>query len=239
LYQVAVDLPGFGRSAHAAKARYAAGAVLADVVCSLGKTHAFAIVVYDRAAAALFRALLEDGELASFVVLRAPELESTDAEKLHSIFQPVLLLADPENAAKQSAMRQLRMSLINVHAPEINTRQKPEEYSRQAAEEMCRLFDMHHWKGTLGLGLSFSLPLLTRLAGGMKAWETDAPLAVTTSEEEEAKQATSTADRRHTHRHSMPPGKAAEYLADLEQQLAHSRPTEEVDRASCRSNEQT
>ena len=64
------------------------------MIRAVGKTHAYCVVVQEKGAGALFRALVDEPTLASYVVVREPELDGFELEKLGCIYQPTLLLAD-------------------------------------------------------------------------------------------------------------------------------------------------
>ena len=172
-YQVAVDLPPYNK-VEQDRLKFSSAdamhrAVMQDVIRCLGKTNAFAVVAADKGAEMILGALREDPRVASFAVVRDPELEEQTASQVGDLFQPVLLLRDSSDPAGADQAAKLRES--GVAAPEFNLEDRPGYFDNEAGRDMLLLFNAHQWKGALGLGLSKKLPQLTRVVGGISAWE--------------------------------------------------------------------
>ena len=73
-YQVAIDIPGFGSTPGPPHDTFASAELLAEIVTSLGKEYAFAVVAFQQASSALLTALLAKPRLAAFVLLREVRL---------------------------------------------------------------------------------------------------------------------------------------------------------------------
>jgi len=148
-------------------------AVLHDVLKCLGKTNAFAIVAFDRGVDALLNAIVDYPTLTSFAIARDPDWASFQdtPQRLHPIRQPVLLLSDGDDVPKAEQAARLCKHLLHCEAPSFTTTAKPEYYDNEAGRDMLLHFQAHHWKGACGLGLDRKAKVLTRPAGGVKAWE--------------------------------------------------------------------
>jgi hypothetical protein len=100
-YQVAIDVPGFGQSAAAPLDGFVSARLLMEVIQSLGKEHAYAIVAAGAAAAPLFACLL----------------------KVHSPHHPLLYTAGSDPATRFCI--QLYTPAISCHLPPHTTRNTP------------------------------------------------------------------------------------------------------------------
>ena len=69
---MAIDVPGFGRTDSPAIDGLVNVKLLAEVIRSLAKQHAFAIVAFAQGAAAMLTTLLAEPKLTSFLVPRLP-----------------------------------------------------------------------------------------------------------------------------------------------------------------------
>ena len=95
-FQVAIDCPGYGRSEGSMSIiRASPAALVADVVRSLGKQHAFALAGSSQGACAVFDALLERPGLANFAVVREPF--GRDIGRYTNMLQPALLVVDRDD----------------------------------------------------------------------------------------------------------------------------------------------
>lgn len=65
--QVAIDVPGFGDTKAPSLDSFVSEKLLTEIIRSLAKQHAYAIVAYAQGAAALLKVLLEDPKLTSFL----------------------------------------------------------------------------------------------------------------------------------------------------------------------------
>ncbi|KOO53378.1 endcodes part of kinesin [Chrysochromulina tobinii] len=177
-YQVAIELPGFGNITTYRKHR---GAVvnaefLEEVISALGKTFAYAVVCSAEAAAGVFAALVDHPHLCSFVVAVEPQVQSM--EDLLCVFQPTLLIScksapdkhgiqapDPTAAAAAK-------TLMHVQHEERPFKAGGRFVDEKLGALMVDFFKRRKWRGQLsGFGMSTRLPLLTRLAGGIKMWK--------------------------------------------------------------------
>jgi len=169
-FHVAIDCPGLGRSAGDATAMAEApDALLADVVRSLGKRHAFAIVGAARGAACVLRAVATRPGLANFVAVLDPTEEK--ASVCLTVLQPTLIVVDAVRSAtggdKVQAER-LRRSLPIASLIEASD---TAPMAKLIASHLLALFEAHEWRAHLpGLGATKLLPLLSRPAGGVNAW---------------------------------------------------------------------
>jgi hypothetical protein len=97
------------------------GAFLGDVVKSLGKSHAFAIVVRENVASQLLQALLENMKLSSFIVAVDPVLDGLEVDSLFAIFHPTFLPYD--RAAPAAVIRSVKTSTTVL--PDVVTLKSP------------------------------------------------------------------------------------------------------------------
>jgi hypothetical protein len=173
-FHVAIDAPGFGASKASLQARRRPGepmltaTFLADVIRSLGKHYAFAIVAAADAVAAVVDALTEAPNMCSFLCVREPKVR--DAESLHSIFQPVLLTV--ESRGQQAALAgKMRAALLHASVTEFSRIRQPKYLDREFGRDILEFMRARRWRGHLnGHGHSKKQALLTKLVGGMKMW---------------------------------------------------------------------
>ena len=66
------------------------------MITSLGKEHAFAIIVEAQSCDAMLEQLLAAPKLTSFVCLREPIVESLESEQLHRILHPTFVPWEPK-----------------------------------------------------------------------------------------------------------------------------------------------
>ena len=179
-FHVAIDLPGFGNTKAsmqtlkrgADEKRVAdEGAVMSpdfivEVIKSLGKHYAYCIVASAECSASVFSALLERPNLASFLVLKEPQVKDYDA--LHSIFQPTLILSESRQAAPTEKIEQ---ALMNNSIIEFSKKSNPSYIVKDASKDILAWMKGRKWRGHLsGFGHSKMRPLLTRLVGGVRMW---------------------------------------------------------------------
>jgi len=117
-FQVAIDLPGHGKTPSAPDS-LDWSAFLLEVIRALAKQHAYLVVGYGQSASALFNALLTNPKLTSFVAVREPEIDHVDVETLHGILHPVLVACDVEAPLFRS-VRQLESALLQISVPKIS-----------------------------------------------------------------------------------------------------------------------
>jgi hypothetical protein len=179
-FHVAIDLPGFGNTKasmqtlkRGAEEKRVAdeGAVMSpefivEVIKSLGKHYAYCIVTSAECSASVFSALLERPNLASFLVLKEPQVKDYDA--LHSIFQPTLILSESRQAASTDRIEQ---ALMNNSIIEFSKKTNPSYIVKDASKDILAWMKGRKWRGHLsGFGHSKMRPLLTRLVGGVRMW---------------------------------------------------------------------
>jgi len=176
LFHVAIDLPAVGGS-EGDRLTSAIGArrLFTEVIQSLGKSHAFAIVADGTCATWLLDSLVEQPSLTSFVVLREP----THYEPRYgTVLHPTLVVAS-EGASKDTKggsaiAKKLSQSLTNASLIHYDPATESEYSFMEArlAGEVVSLLSNNGWRGYMpGFGHNGKLPLLTKLAGGRKAWE--------------------------------------------------------------------
>jgi len=173
-YLVAMDIPGFGRTERAGiEGSLINVKLLSDVIRSLSKQHAFAIVAHAQSAADLLKTLLADPKLASFLVLREADTESLDVDSLHGVLHPTLAPYDPDGSQVMvRATRSLNAVLPQLTFVKFSLEATPTFWNHQLAKEMMAFFRTNNWRGAQPTtGNSSKLALLTRLAGGLNRWK--------------------------------------------------------------------
>uniref|UniRef100_A0A7S3AD25 Uncharacterized protein n=1 Tax=Haptolina ericina TaxID=156174 RepID=A0A7S3AD25_9EUKA len=188
-FQVAIDLPGFGATEDLlGKDELMSANFLKEVITSLSKEHAFAIVVETHAADALFQVLFEAPKITSFIAVRQPILEETEPERLTRIIHPVFVPWDPRTAsAYVQTARKLNEFLPDGASLKVSLAKVPSFYNVELGTELVSFFAKHNWHGMMNSdGTSRKLPLLTRLDGGLSMWTTgqkgEAAVAAATEE---------------------------------------------------------
>ena len=91
-FHVAIDLPGYGLSEKDPERPWAntePADVLADIMRSLGKTHAYALVGSEQSAAFILKALAERPAFARFAILQEPTTSCDNTKMLMHILQHV------------------------------------------------------------------------------------------------------------------------------------------------------
>jgi len=176
-FHVAVDLPGFGytktsvqslkRSAEKdGSASLCTSELLVDIIKSLGKHYAFCIVASSEGAAAVFSALQERPNLASFLILKEPQVRDIDG--LHSVFQPTLIVAE---ARQMATTERIEQALMNCSVLQFNRKLNAKYVDKELAKDLVAYMKGRKWRGHLsGFGHSKMRPLLTRLVGGLRMW---------------------------------------------------------------------
>ena len=123
-YQVAIDVPGYGQSdlVDGLRAPGSEGFVnlrlLGEVVQSLGKEHAYAMVACAQGVSALFSALLKAPHLTSFVVLREPDVSAFDTDALHGVLHPTLAPYDHEGPVSMVRSARVRRTGLELDHPD-------------------------------------------------------------------------------------------------------------------------
>ena len=139
------------------------------------------MVAEGEATHAVIKCLMSEPKLSSFFAAREPLLgphavadePMPTVAQLQNILHPTCLPWEPSGAPSQytASGRLLAESLPEVHAPKVLLRETPDYYTNELAAELIEYFASWNWRGLLPTsGNSKSLPLLTRLDGGMKAW---------------------------------------------------------------------
>ena len=171
-YQVAIDVAGFGNTGGSTLPSFADSEFLTEVITSLGKEYAFAIVAFQQAAISMLTNLLAKPRLCSFLLLREPLIDDLDIDRLHSMLHPTLIPWDPDgNLVHVKTVRNLNSVLPQVSSHKVSLAANPKFYQADLARVMMEWFSSHEWHGAMaGFGDSQKLALLTRLAGGFDAW---------------------------------------------------------------------
>ena len=172
-FLAAIDVPGFGQTEGVPSNDFFGAKLLLEVIQSLGKAHAFAMIVYGQGAPVLLTALLRTPKLTSFVVLREADVSTIDIESLHGILHPCFAPFDPDGLTSQvRSARNLNAVLSQITAPKFSLTKVPKYFQKEFATELIKFFRFHGWTGAQSSdGNSQKLPLLTRLAGGMNCWK--------------------------------------------------------------------
>uniref|UniRef100_A0A7S2D6I9 Uncharacterized protein n=1 Tax=Haptolina brevifila TaxID=156173 RepID=A0A7S2D6I9_9EUKA len=113
--------------------------------------------------------------LASFVVARQPVLtgQYTPNVLFPRIMQPVLVPVDPHGKDKElaAAAQALVDSIPESTAISFSLEAVPTFHELEFGTEIVSFLASHNWRGMLPSdGTSHTLPLLTRLDGGIRAW---------------------------------------------------------------------
>jgi len=173
-FHVCIDIPGYGRSVGNPKAiKETPAAVLSDVIRSLGKSHAYALVGMDQATPIIIKALFEKPSLSSYIVMREPDPSIDDENVLFKILQPTLVLCAvgprlPFARKLTSALQQGK--LVELPQP------KGKEKESAASKELQSFFEEYNSQGNDPGVVGRKMPLLTRLAGGIRAWSSYHPI---------------------------------------------------------------
>ena len=150
-FQVAIDLPGFGATEDLlGKDELMSANFLKEVITSLSKEHAFAIVVETHAADALFQVLFEAPKITSFIAVRQPILEETEPERLTRIIHPVFVPWDPRTAsAYVQTARKLNEFLPDGASLKVSLAKVPSFYNVELGTELVSFFAKHNWHGMM------------------------------------------------------------------------------------------
>ena len=154
-------LPVPFRTSKASKAQ--AIPILREVLRSYGKDTFFALVGAEQGAGLVFRCILELPSLAGFLAVRSPV---APVEDLPRILHPTLVAADP--GLRLAASRKMAQTL-----PQATWCELPAGAAgRATASALMKLFEDSRWQGASAEvdSKSRKRPLLTRLAGGVRAW---------------------------------------------------------------------
>ena len=174
-FHVAIDLPGFGRSPEPPMEDLFNTAFLAEVVMSLGHEHAFAIIAEGESVEPLMLGLIENPKLTSFASVREPIMETLQPPQLHNILHPTYVPWEPAGAPFQitQAGKMLAETLPEVRGVKVNLVKTTSFYDVEMAKAFMEFMAEHNWHGMVTTsGVSKRLPLLTRLDGGIKAFNT-------------------------------------------------------------------
>ena len=130
------------------------------------------------------KALLEKPSLSSFIVMREPDPSVDDENILYRILQPALVLCT--TGPRLPLARKLSTALQQGKLVELS--QKGKEKEKAASKELQRFFQEYNTQGNdPGVG-GRKMPLLTRLAGGIRAWTTFEPIKHKEDEAEKEKE---------------------------------------------------
>jgi pimeloyl-ACP methyl ester carboxylesterase len=172
LFHVALDLPGCGQSEGRLKAFNDDPAqVLADVAKCLGKTHVFALVGAGNGANAILRALAKQPMLANFVTLCNPTADKAATGGQGAIVLQPTLIVQTEKGTKAPIEGSGR-SLISALPRGLLVEPVEADFVKITAGRSLRLFEQYSWRAHLpDAGTTKGLPRLSRLAGGLQAWQ--------------------------------------------------------------------
>jgi len=153
--------------------------LIADVIKSLGKLHAFALVGAGSSAAAVLRVMLQSPMLANFCSLHNPVAEGP-ATAYALVLQPTLIVqtaANRRNSEHGRIVNALTAKTLAAALPrgvlvERGIREADEaDFAKVVAGRTLRLFQENGWRAHLpDLGTTNTLPRLSRVAGGLQAW---------------------------------------------------------------------
>ena len=161
LFQVAIDPPSD-----------LSLAVVEEIIATLGKRHAYAIVGSGQMVAPLLTTVVDQEKLTSYIILKDPDMPSMPAKllnTLHTIMQPTLVLMDWEDAPPQSraTARLLEATLSNYSCPTLPHPAHPKDMAR----EIISFLRASSWMGSLPTnGTDPDRPVLTRMTGGIFKW---------------------------------------------------------------------
>eukprot|EP00462_Mataza_sp_D1_P004648 CAMPEP_0175102802 /NCGR_PEP_ID=MMETSP0086_2-20121207/8672_1 /TAXON_ID=136419 /ORGANISM="Unknown Unknown, Strain D1" /LENGTH=288 /DNA_ID=CAMNT_0016377719 /DNA_START=141 /DNA_END=1004 /DNA_ORIENTATION=+ len=185
-FHVAIDCPGYGRSAGDRQTvRSAPGSLLTDVVTSLGKPRAFCLVGCSQGSCSVFNAVLEHPRLSAFVAAYNPV--GHDVKRYTSIRQPTFLLFDTEDTGHPAKVGRLMQKYLPVpHYFEFTRSEEIQKFGRQGwqdclnsrmAGEILRMFAAHKGfqRASQESWTSLVLPNRTSLAGGVLSWNAPGP----------------------------------------------------------------
>lgn len=155
------------------------GALLADIVRSLGKAKAYCVIGSSQGACAVFNALLEVPRLADFVAVCHPV--GHDVSRYSRIRQPALLCFDEDDDGHPIAVgRRMRACLPVSFWHEFKSSVTPDWLDDHMPTELLRMFAVASAPATRGgppppsaaaaTGNDDRLPDLTKVAGGVGAW---------------------------------------------------------------------
>ena len=140
------------------------------MIRALAKSHAFALVGEAQGAGAIFTALSEQPSLAAFVGVRTAHVNITP--QLASFIHPTVVLA---NAADGKTVLDVSHKLCKLlprgTLVEGSSREDPDFGPRVLMPKLLAMFVENKWSGHVaGQGHNPKLPLLTRLAGGVRSY---------------------------------------------------------------------
>lgn len=171
-FQVAIDCPGYGRSAGERQSIRSYPAELVEqIVHALGRKSAAAIVGSSQGCASMFNAVVGRPRLAHCIAAVHPVAH--EPERFAAIVQPTLLIFDVEDAGHPvSVGRRMKRVLPNVRYFEFAESKDPGWEMRNLAPQLFKLV-CDHWKGISskrGGCRVQRMPILARPAGGLRAW---------------------------------------------------------------------
>ena len=177
-YHVAIDCPGYGRSPGDRQTiRSYPGAFLSDVVSSLGKSRAYAVVGSSQGACAVMNALLEVPLLAWHVAVCHPV--GHDVARYTRIRQPALLLFDGDDTGHPIDVgRRMHKALPTSYWFEFRASEQPCWLQEHMATKLLAMFaDPRNRRLAPAIDSveaqanDDGLPNLTRVAGGVRCWK--------------------------------------------------------------------
>jgi hypothetical protein len=169
-YHVAIDCPGYARSAGDRQAiRSYPGALLQGIIQASGKRSAAALIGSSQGACAVLNALLEIPSLAETVAVIHPVGHAV--ERYSAIHQPALLIFDTEDAGHPVEVgRRMRDALPNPTYFEFTHSVHGPWEQQHIAPELVKLLQTARGQGRRQRARADNLPELSVLAGGLRAW---------------------------------------------------------------------
>ena len=166
-FHVAIDCPGYGRSPGDKQTiRSYPGQFISSVVRSLGKTSALALVGSSQGACAVINAVLEVPSICQNVAVCHPVGHAVS--RYAKITQPALLLFDSDDDGHPiSVGRRMRRFLPNPIWFEFASGKDGDWLAENMPKELLEMLQ----SGPRPRRQSAKLPVLTRLCGGIRAWQ--------------------------------------------------------------------
>ena len=168
LYQVAVDLSAQGELTVS---------MLEEIIHTVGKVHAYAIVTHGPAVVPMLSAIVEQEKLTSYLIAKDPDCSNIPSKlqnTMHMIMQPTLVLLDggaqvpPE---RRASARVLEASITRYACPDMANVPSGEVHSVMI-DKVVDFFRESSWVGCLSTdGTDQEKPVITRLTGGINAWK--------------------------------------------------------------------
>jgi len=166
LYQVAVDL---------APTVELTGAMLDEIIRTVGKNHAYAIIASSISVVPILNCLISHQKLANFLIFKdpcAPSIPPKTQSMMSMIVQPTLVLVEGGKRARtdlRTTARTLETVLTRCHCPDMT--HSVGDPSKAMISKIIEFFRETSWVGSFSTdGTDPEKPVITRLTGGINAW---------------------------------------------------------------------